>query len=57
MIDFGKINSGNAVNTILPPREIFNALPKKMQLNFNILEMFNLKFGQNGLNSEIKKVL
>lgn len=29
MIDFGKIGSGNTVDTVLPPREIFNALPNK----------------------------
>ena len=34
MIDFGKITMGNAVDTILPPREIFNALPKKNAAKF-----------------------
>lgn len=29
MIDFSKIGPGNTVDTVLPPREIFNALPKK----------------------------
>jgi len=29
MIDFGKIGIGNIVDTVLPPREIFNALPNK----------------------------
>jgi len=29
MIDFGKIGTGNIVDTVLPPREIFNALPNK----------------------------
>ncbi len=29
MIDFSKIGTGNTVDTVLPPREIFNALPKK----------------------------
>jgi len=29
MIDFGKIGAGNIVDTVLPPREIFNALPTK----------------------------
>ena len=29
MIDFAKIGAGNIVDTVLPPREIFNALPNK----------------------------
>lgn len=29
MIDFAKIGVGNIVDTVLPPREIFNALPNK----------------------------
>lgn len=29
MIDFSKIGTGNTVDTVLPPREIFNALPSK----------------------------
>ena len=29
MIDFSKIGTGNTVDTVLPPREIFNALPHK----------------------------
>lgn len=29
MIDFSKIGSGTTVDTVLPPREIFNALPLK----------------------------
>lgn len=34
MIDFSKIGSGNTVDTVLPPREIFNALPKKDSVKF-----------------------
>ena len=29
MIDFSKIGTGSTVDTVLPPREIFNALPNK----------------------------
>jgi len=29
MIDFSKIGTGNTVDTVIPPREIFNALPDK----------------------------
>lgn len=29
MIDFSKIGTGNTVDTVLPPREVFNALPHK----------------------------
>ena len=34
MIDFSKIGTGNTVDTVLPPREIFNALPKKDAVKF-----------------------
>ncbi|MCC7213167.1 MAG: DEAD/DEAH box helicase family protein [Candidatus Brocadia sp.] len=34
MIDFSKIGSGTTVDTVLPPREIFNALPKKASQKF-----------------------
>lgn len=34
MIDFSKIGTGNTVDTVLPPREIFNALPKKDAAKF-----------------------
>jgi len=34
MIDFSKIGSGNTVDTVLPPREIFNALPQKDSVKF-----------------------
>ena len=29
LIDFSKIGTGSTVDTVLPPREIFNALPNK----------------------------
>ena len=34
MIDFSKIGSGTTVDTVLSPREIFNALPKKNAVKF-----------------------
>lgn len=34
MIDFSKIGTGNTVDTVLPPREIFNALPQKDSVKF-----------------------
>src|SRR5690625_4921197 len=34
MIDFSKIGTGNTVDTVLPPRDIFNALPKKNAKKF-----------------------
>lgn len=34
MINFGKIGTGNIVDTVLPPREIFNALPNKNAFKF-----------------------
>ena len=34
MIDFSKIGTGDTVNTVLPPREIFNALPQKDAAKF-----------------------
>ena len=34
MIDFGKIGMGNTVDTVLEPREIFNALPHKKAEKF-----------------------
>ena len=34
MIDFSKIGTGNTVDTVFPPREIFNALPKKDAVKF-----------------------
>lgn len=34
MIDFSKIGTGATVDTVLPPREIFNALPQKNALKF-----------------------
>ena len=34
MIDFSKIGTGNTVDTVLPPREIFNALPNKNAAKF-----------------------
>lgn len=34
MIDFSKIGTGNNADTVLPPREIFNALPKKKAEKF-----------------------
>ncbi|BFM11201.1 DEAD/DEAH box helicase family protein [Simiduia litorea] len=34
MIDFSKIGTGNTAETVLPPREIFNALPKKNAVKF-----------------------
>jgi len=34
MIDFKKIGTGNTVDTVLPPREIFNALPHKDAVKF-----------------------
>jgi hypothetical protein len=34
VIDFRKIGTGNTVDTVLPPREIFNALPKKDAVKF-----------------------
>ncbi len=33
-IDFGKLNTGNNVNTILQPRELFTALPNKKEGKF-----------------------
>lgn len=33
-IDFGKLNTGNNVNTILHPRELFTALPNKKENQF-----------------------
>jgi hypothetical protein len=34
MLNFDKIGVGNVVNTVLPPREIFQALPKKDNFKF-----------------------
>ena len=34
MIDFSKIGTGDTVDTVLPPREIFNALPQKNSEKF-----------------------
>lgn len=34
MIDFGKINTNNSADSVLSPREIFNALPKKNAIKF-----------------------
>ncbi|MHB1493992.1 MAG: helicase C-terminal domain-containing protein [Acidithiobacillus sp.] len=34
MIDFSKIGTGSTVDTVLPPREIFNALPHKDAAKF-----------------------
>lgn len=34
MIDFSKIGTGNTVDTLLRPRELFNALPKKDEEKF-----------------------
>lgn len=34
MIDFSKIGTGESVDTVLPPREIFNALPQKDSVKF-----------------------
>jgi len=34
MIDFTKIGTGNTADTVLPPREIFNALPNKNAIKY-----------------------
>lgn len=33
-IDFGKLNTGSNVNTILQPRDLFSALPNKKEEKF-----------------------
>ena len=34
ILNFGKLNSGGTADTVLPPREIFTALPNKKEGKF-----------------------
>lgn len=51
-LDFSKLGTGQTVDTVLKPREIFNALPNKNQTNSIIHAMCNLKYGASGLTEK-----
>lgn len=53
-IDFSKLTS-TFNQTVIEPRDIFMALPKKLTY-MDILEMFKLKFGSNGSPSVMKRI-
>lgn len=51
-LDFSKLSTGQTVDTVLKPREIFSALPNKNQTNSITPAMCNLKYGANGLTAK-----